>query len=140
MSDLIQKHGLSLAGARKIVAAVEKASAAEGLTPSIAVVDDGGNTILVVRMDGAELGTPSIAVDKARTALLYRRPSKALEDYISQGKFGFLAVPGAIPTEGGVPVEVKGEIVGAVGVSGAKSAVNDGRLAAVGAALVANAK
>jgi glc operon protein GlcG len=134
MALLITKRGLSLEAARQIVGAIEAEARKQSLTPSIAVVDEGGNTILVVRMDGAELGTPAIALDKARTALLYRRPSKELEDFVSAGKLGFLAVPGAIPTEGGVPVIVDGEIVGAVGVSGAKSAVRDGQLAAVGTA------
>ena len=88
---------------------------------TIAVVDDGGHLLYLRRLDGAAPVTAEIAVAKARTASLGRRESKVYEDVIKQGRTAFLSAPLTGMLEGGVPVIVNGDVVGAVGVSGVKS-------------------
>ena len=99
----------------------------------ICVVDDGGHLIYLERMDGAQLGSVQIAQDKARTAVLFKRPSKALEDAVSGGRTVIMKLAGAIPVEGGIPLYAGdgGDLLGAIGVSGA-SAAQDGQVAAAG--------
>ncbi|WP_233882141.1 heme-binding protein [Paraburkholderia flagellata] len=88
---------------------------------TIAVVDDGGHLLHLRRLDGAAPITAEIAMAKARTASLGRRESKVYEDVIKQGRTAFLSAPLTGMLEGGVPVIVNGDVVGAVGVSGVKS-------------------
>lgn len=128
------KPVLNLDDARKIAAAAEAEAIANNWAVTIVVVDDGGNPIWLQRMDGAALNTISMAQAKARTAALGRRESKIYEDMINNGRYSFLSAPemeGMI--EGAVPVMFEGQCVGAVGVSGVKSA-QDVQIARAGVA------
>jgi len=100
---------------------------------TIAVVDDGGHPLALERLDGVSLASAYIATEKARTAALGRRPSAAYEEMINGGRTAFLSAPLAGMIEGGVPVVVDGQVVGAVGVSGVKSA-QDAQIASAGIA------
>jgi len=101
----------------------------------ICVVDDGGHVILLERMDGTQLGSVQIAQDKARTAVLFKRPSKALEDAVAGGRMVVMKLTGALPVEGGIPIMSDGQLIGAIGVSGATSP-QDGQVAAAGLAVL----
>ena len=127
---------LTLEGAKTIAAAAaaEAKRGAEG--GSIAIVDDGGNLIYLERIQPTFPQGAHIATEKARTAALFQRPSKALEDVILSGRTTLLSVAPA-PLQGGEPILVDGQIVGAIGVSGAASAVRDQVIAAAGASALA---
>lgn len=88
---------------------------------TIAIVDDGGHLLWLRRLDGASPGTAEMAASKARTAALGRRESKLYEDVIRQGRTAFLSAPLTAMLEGGVPIVVEGDVIGAIGVSGVKS-------------------
>lgn len=116
------KPTLTLEDTRRIAAAAEAEALANGWAVSIAIADDGGHLLWLQRLDGAAPISAHIAPAKARTAALGRRESKVYEDVINQGRFSFLSAPeleGML--EGGVPVIVDGQCIGAVGVSGVKS-------------------
>ena len=100
---------------------------------TIAIVDDGGHPLALERLDGASPASAYIATEKARTAALGRRPSGAYEEMINGGRVSFLSAPLSGMLEGGVPIEVDGQVIGAVGVSGVKSA-QDAQVATVGIA------
>jgi glc operon protein GlcG len=99
----------------------------------VAVVDAGGELVHLWRPDRAQLASVGVATDKARTAAIYRRPSKDFEDQASGGRPSALHLARAVPLQGGLPLEAAGEIVGAIGVSGASSAEEDSELARIGA-------
>ena len=116
------KSVLTLIDLRTIAQAAEAEALAQQWAVTIAIVDDGGHLLWLQRLDGAAPISAHIAPAKARTAALGRRDSKVYEDVVNQGRFAFLSVPtldGLL--EGGVPVMVHGQCVGAVGVSGVKS-------------------
>jgi len=115
------KTCLTLADAKAIATEAEAAAARNGWRVVIAVFDDGGNLMLLQRMDGSQLGSVAVAQAKGRTALLFKRPTKAVEDAVAGGRTVMLTLPGATPIEGGLPILWKDEIIGAVGVSGAQS-------------------
>jgi glc operon protein GlcG len=130
------KRSLTLEGA-KAVAAAAAAEARRGKEGgSIAVVDDGGNLIYLERIQPTFPMGAHIATEKARTAALFQRPSKALEDVIVSGRTTLLSVVPA-PLQGGEPIVVEGQIVGAIGVSGATSAARDQVIASAGATALA---
>ena len=104
-----------------ILAAARAEAQQHGWTVAIALVDDGGHPLALVRLEGASPVSTYIAIEKARTSALGRRESKAYEDMINGGRTAFLSAPLAGTLEGGVPVVVDGQVVGAVGVSGVKS-------------------
>jgi len=104
-----------------ILAAARAEAQQHGWTVAIALVDDGGHPLALVRLEGASPVSAYIAIEKARTSALGRRESKAYEDMINGGRTAFLSAPLAGTLEGGVPVVVDGQVVGAVGVSGVKS-------------------
>jgi glc operon protein GlcG len=113
---------LGLAEADKIIEAARAEASKHGWNVAIALVDDGGHPLALSRLDGASPLSAYIATEKARTAALGRRESKAYEDMINGGRLAFLSAPLIQGTlEGGVPVVVGGHVVGAVGVSGVKS-------------------
>jgi glc operon protein GlcG len=114
----IDKKVLSLAAARRIVAAAETEARGRNLAVVVAVVDDGGEIIELSRMDGAQVASVNVGIGKARTAAIYRRPSRVFEEQIRNGRIAALALAGATPLQGGVPVFVDGKVAGAVGVSG----------------------
>lgn len=116
------KHVLTADDVKKILAAAEAEALANKWAVSIAVVDDGGHLLGLLRLDGAPAISAHIAPSKAHTAALGRRESKIYEDVVNNGRTSFLSVPtihGML--EGGVPVVVEGETIAAVGVSGVKS-------------------
>jgi len=125
---------LGLEDARRIAAAARAKAVAEGWTVVIAIVDDGGHLILLERADGTQKASVAVAQEKARTAILYKRPTKALEDAVGAGRLVVMQLPGATPIEGGLPlVTADGHYLGAIGVSGVLSA-QDGQVAAAGVA------
>jgi uncharacterized protein GlcG (DUF336 family) len=128
------KPFLTLEDAKKIAAAAEAEAVANKWNVVISIVDDGGHLLWLQRMDGAAPISSQIAPQKARTAALGRRESKVYEDMINNGRMSFLCAPdlqGML--EGGVPVVVDGHTIGAVGVSGVKSA-EDAQIAKAGIA------
>jgi uncharacterized protein GlcG (DUF336 family) len=131
---LIRKT-LSLADAKKVAAAASAKAVAEGWTVVIAVHDHGGNLLYLERADGAQLGSIMVAQEKSRTALMFKRPTKLLEDTVLAGRVNMMSLPGITSVEGGVPLVLEGEIVGSIGVSGVQSS-QDGQVAAAGAAVL----
>jgi uncharacterized protein GlcG (DUF336 family) len=127
---------LNLEDAKRITAAARSAAIENKWNVVIAVVDDGGHLISLERMDDTQRGSVRIAEQKARTAIMFKRPTKAFEDAVSQGKAGMMTMPDVICLEGGLPLIRDGVYVGAIGVSGVKSS-EDGVVAAAGAAALA---
>ncbi len=127
---------VSLDRAKRIVAAAEAEARRQGFLMAFAVVEPTGGLVAFERMDGVQYGSIEVSQAKARTAALFRRPSKAFADAVAAGKLGVLGFPGAVAVEGGVPIVVDGHIIGALGVSGGTSE-QDG---AVAAAALADAK
>lgn len=134
-SLVLEKKVLSLAAARKIVAAAEAEANARGVGVVIAVVDSSGTIIELTRMDTAQVASVNVGIGKARTAAIYRRPSRDFEEQIKSGRIAALALADATPLQGGVPVFVDGKVVGAVGVSGDTPQVDEA-IAIAGAAAV----
>jgi len=137
-ADTATRHELTLAGARHVLAAaVEYAHGHDAPGAAIAVVDTGGRPICLERLDDTFPAAADISVGKARTAALFRKPTRVLEDAVVKGRTSMLALPavtGFTPLQGGVPLERGGEIVGAIGVSGAASAQQDDEIASAAAA------
>jgi glc operon protein GlcG len=133
-----QKSGLTLDGAKKVIAAaVAEAKSRNAPGGAIAVVDDGGNLLALERLDNTFAAGANISIGKARTAALFKRPTKAFEDIINKGRTAMTTLPDFTPLQGGVPILIDGQIVGAVGVSGAASAQQDEDLAIAGAKALA---
>jgi len=132
--ELAVKKVLSLSAAMKIAAAAQAEAARRGATVVMAVVDDGGNLIVLHRLDDTQVASVDVGIGKARTAAIFRRPSKEFEDQIRSGRVAALALPGATPLQGGVPITVDGKVVGAIGVSG-NTPQEDEDIAKAGAAL-----
>ncbi len=124
---------LTLEDAHRITIAARRTATENNWNVAIAVVDDGGHLISLERMDGTQKGSIRIAEQKARTAVLFKRPTKAFEEAVLQGRPVFMSMPDVICLEGGVPLIREGIYVGAIGVSGVKSS-EDGVVAAAGAA------
>ena len=128
---------LTYDGAREAAEAANAVAAERGVEPVIAVVDAGGDLIYLLRPDGAQVASTNVSVDKARTAAIYRRPSKDFEDQASNGRPSALHLARAVPLQGGMPILKDGEVVGAIGVSGASSADEDQELAVIGSQALA---
>lgn len=126
------KRVLSLQMATKIADAAQAEAMRRGSTVVIAVVDDGGHLILLHRLDDTQVASVEVGIGKARTAAIFRRPSKEFEDQIRSGRVAALALPGATPLQGGVPLVVAGQVIGAIGVSG-NTPQEDEDIAKVGA-------
>jgi uncharacterized protein GlcG (DUF336 family) len=125
---------ITLEEARKAAEPALAEARKNGWTVAVAVVDPSGNLVYYEKMDNTQLGSATVAVDKARSAALFKRPTKAFQDAIASGPDGarVLSLHGATPIEGGIPLVVEGKIVGAIGVSGATS-VQDAQCAKAGA-------
>jgi glc operon protein GlcG len=132
-ADLPSKKVLTLGAAKKIAAAAESEAHKRGATVVIAVVDDAGHLIFLERLDDTQVASVEVAIGKARTAAIFRRPSKVFEDQVRDGRVAALALPGATPLQGGIPILVDGKVVGAIGVSG-NSPQEDEDIAKAGAA------
>ncbi|MDQ3876416.1 MAG: heme-binding protein, partial [Actinomycetota bacterium] len=105
-------------GAEAVVRAAEKFALDQGSRVVIAVVDPFGELIQLRRTEGAQIASSRVAVDKARTAAIFVRPSREMEEQVTNGRLGALALHGASCLTGGIPLEVDGEVVGAIGTSG----------------------
>ncbi|WP_236261593.1 GlcG/HbpS family heme-binding protein [Pseudogulbenkiania ferrooxidans] len=125
---------LTLDEVKRIAAAAETEATAQGWAVSIAVCDAGGHALWLQRMDGAPLMSAAVAPEKARTCVLSGKPSKAFEEMVNNGRFAALAMP-VVPLEGGEPIVVGGQVIGAVGVSGVKAG-EDAQVARAGVAAV----
>jgi len=136
-AQLVEKTALTLDGAKKIAAVAEAKARAEGARVVIAVVDEGGSLLLLERLDDTQVASVNVGIDKARTAAIYRRPSKVFEDQVKNGRVSALALHGAVALQGGVPIIVDGKVIGAVGVSG-ETPTQDEDIAIAGAAVAAS--
>ncbi|MBV8615483.1 MAG: heme-binding protein [Acetobacteraceae bacterium] len=132
-AQLIEKKAVSLAAAKKVAAAAEAEAMRNKFTMSIAVIDDGGFVVYQETIDETQRGSVETALAKARSALFYKRPTKAFQDALAGGRTALLALPGAIPIEGGIPLSADDRVIGAIGVSGGTSA-QDAQVAQAGAA------
>jgi glc operon protein GlcG len=130
---------LTFEGAREAAERVAAIARERGVAPMTAVVDAGGELIYLSRPDDAQVASVKVSTDKARTAAIYRRPSKDFEDQAAHGRPSALHLARAVPLQGGMPIVVDGEVVGAIGVSGASSADEDQELAELGAAVMVEA-
>jgi glc operon protein GlcG len=130
------KSALNLADAKAIAAAAEAEALKNKWSVTIAVLDDGGNLLFLQRLDEAPLGSIAVAQEKARTALLFKRPTKVFEEIIASGRVAMLTLPGATPIEGGLPLLNTGQIIGAIGVSGVQSP-QDAQIAQAGVEVAA---
>ena len=131
LAQLPTKPVLTLEAAKKLAAAAEEEAVKNKWNMVIAIVDDGGNLLYLQRLDGTQTGSIDVALQKAKTAVHFKRPSKALEDAVTGGRTVVLAL-GAMPIEGGLPLMVDDKLIGAIGVSGA-TAQQDGQVAKAGA-------
>ncbi len=136
-AQTVDKKSLSLDGAKAVLAACEAQAAQLGAGGAIAVVDDGGNLIAMHRIDGTFAAAANVSIGKARTAAIFRKPTAAFEQTIRDGRTPMLALNDFTPLQGGVPIVIDGQVVGAVGMSGAASAEQDEQIAKAGAAVVA---
>jgi glc operon protein GlcG len=140
-AQIAEKKSLTLEGARTVIAGAKQYAAANKAPGGvIAVVDDGGNLVALERIDGTFSAGANISVGKAKTAVMFKRPTKFFEEIIKNGRTAMVALPDFTPLQGGVPITVDGQIVGGVGVSGAASAVQDEELAIAGAAALTDHK
>ncbi len=112
---------IGLAQAKKIAAGAAAESKKNGWRMAIAITDNHGFLVYYERMDDTQTGSVQVALDKAKAAAMFRRPTKAFEEGIAKGRVALLGLTGATPIEGGVPIMVGGKVIGGVGVSGANS-------------------
>jgi glc operon protein GlcG len=124
---------LTYDGARFAAEAAGAVAAERGVAPVISVVDAGGELVYLLRPDAAQVASVNVTTDKARTAAIYRRPSKDFEDQAAGGRPSALHLARSVPLQGGIPIELDGHVIGAIGVSGATSAAEDNELAGIGA-------
>jgi uncharacterized protein GlcG (DUF336 family) len=130
--ELFTKKSLSLEDGKKAAAVASAEAKKNNWKMAIAVVDDGGHLIYFERIDDTQVGSIDVSIGKARTALAFKRPTKALEDAINAGQnSAILSFPNILPREGGIPFVVDGKVVGAIGVSGGKSS-EDAQVAKAG--------
>jgi glc operon protein GlcG len=134
------KYVLTLEGAKLAGEAAAKYANENGAAPSIAVVDDGGHLLYFTRSETSFAAGANVSIGKARTAAIFKKPTKDFEDTINKGRFAMTALPDFTPLQGGVPIIHGGHVIGAIGVSGAKSAQQDEEVAKAGSAAVTDSK
>jgi glc operon protein GlcG len=117
-TQLGTKKVLTLEIAKKLASVAEAEALKNKWSMVVVIVDDGGNLLYLERMDNTQIGSIEVAIQKAKTAISFKRPTKAYEDLVAQGKTDILGIPGVIPIEGGLPLIVDGQYLGAIGVSG----------------------
>jgi glc operon protein GlcG len=117
-AQLLEKKVLTLEAAENVANAAVAEAKKRNATVVIAVVDDGGYPVVVKRLDDTQVASVDVGLGKARTAAIFRRPSKVFEDQVKNGRVAALALPGATPLQGGLPLIADGKVVGAIGVSG----------------------
>lgn len=130
-------RSITLAEAKRAAAAALEPAKANGWTVVVAIVDPGGHLVYLEKLDETQVGSVPVAEAKARSAAIYKRPTKMLQDVLARGGDGLrvLRLEGAIPVEGGVPLLVDGKLVGALGISGGSSAEDEACAVAGAAAL-----
>jgi uncharacterized protein GlcG (DUF336 family) len=135
-AQLPNPYGMSVTGevAKKAAAAALAEARKNNWTMAAAVVDTAGDLVFFEKVDGTQAASTLIAMDKARSAVRFKRPTKELQDTLAAGGVGLrmLALQGAVPVEGGIPLVMDGKVVGAIGLSGGTS-VQDGQCAKAGA-------
>ena len=134
-AQVLAARRVSADGAQRAITASAAEARKQGWAVSIAVVDPAGELVAFLRLDGAPYSSVDVARAKARTAARFRRPTRSLDSALTAGRVAILGLEGATPVEGGVPIVLNGEVVGAVGVSGVTSA-QDAQVAQAGAASV----
>src|SRR5215470_916293 len=134
-AELPVKKVITLNVAKKIAAAAETEANRRHLTAVIVVVDDGGHPLLLQRLDNTQVASVEVGIGKARTAAIFRRPSRDFEQQIKEGRVAALALPGATPLQGGIPIVHEGKVIGAIGVSG-NTPQEDEDIAKAGAASI----
>ena len=139
-ADVTTHHALTMDGAKRVAEAAAAYAEANGAAGNIAVVDAGGHLLYFMRLDGSFAAGANVSIGKARTIASFKKPTKDFEDIINQGRFTMTALPDFTPLQGGVPILHDGQVVGAIGVSGAKSAQQDEDVAKAGAAAIAESK
>ena len=139
MAQMAIPYGMSvsLEDAKKVAAPALAEARKNNWMMAVAIVDTAGNLVYFEKMDGTQVASANIAIEKARSSVQFKRPTKALQDALAAGGDGLriLGLPGAVPVEGGIPLVVQNKIVGAIGVSGGTSA-QDAQCATAGAALL----
>lgn len=132
---------IDLEAARKVMAGAQAKAKQENWPVAIAIVDTAGFLVLFERLDNTQLASVQIALEKAQTSALFRRPTKAFEDRLAEGgeNLKLLRLPGGLPMEGGLPILVDGKVIGAIGVSGVTS-TQDGEIAQAGLDALAGSK
>ena len=126
---------LTLENAKRIAAAAQAEAQSNDWRVVIAVVDDGGHLLYLQRSHDTQFGSVETAIQKALAAVAFQRPTKTSEDAVQNGRLIHLALPGVIPAEGGVPLQIDGVVVGGLGISGVRS-FQDGQIAAAGLAVL----
>lgn len=130
---MYSQWALSIDDAKQIANACKACAVQNGWNVVIAIVDDGGHTMYLERLDHTQKASSVVAQEKAKTALLFKRPTQAIEAVVAKGRNVMMMLPGATPIEGGLPLVRDGQFVGAIGISGVQS-FEDGIVAAAGVA------
>jgi glc operon protein GlcG len=133
-AQVADQKTLSLAGARAVADAAAAEAQKRNAGGAIAVVDTGGHLLFLERLDNTFPAAATVAVEKARTAATFRRPTRDFENAIAKGRASLLGVSVMTPLQGGVPIAINGQVLGALGVSGASSAQEDDDIATAAAA------
>jgi glc operon protein GlcG len=124
-ADLPTKKTLNLAAIKTLVSTAEAEAQKRNVQVTICIVDESGNLLFLQKGDGAGLNTIQFAQKKARHSAFYKKPSKAAADQLKSGDLSVLAFPDAFPNQGGLPIQVDGQTIGGIGVSGAPSEVDE---------------
>lgn len=127
----VNKIMLTLDDAKKVAAGAEAEAKRNEWLVVIVIVDEGGHLLYLQRLDNTQFGSINVAIEKARAAIAFRRPTRIWEENIAQGQLRYLNLPGTLPIEGGLPIVINGQFVGAVGVSGVRS-FQDAQIAQAG--------
>lgn len=127
----INKLILTQDDTKKIASGAEAEALRNEWPVVIVIVDDGGHLLHLQRLDNAQFGSINVAIEKARAAIAFRRPTKIWEENIAEGHLRYLNLPGTLPIEGGLPIVVSNQFVGAIGVSGVRS-FQDAQIAQAG--------
>jgi glc operon protein GlcG len=130
-TQLTSKKALTLEISKQVAAVAESHAVKNKWSVVIAIVDDGGHLLYLERMDNAQTGSIEVAIQKAKSATSYKRPTKVFDAGVAGGRTALVALPGAIPFEGGIPLSADGQVIGAIGVSGVTGA-QDGMIAQAG--------
>jgi uncharacterized protein GlcG (DUF336 family)/mannose-6-phosphate isomerase-like protein (cupin superfamily) len=137
-AQVMDKKTLTLDGAKKVIVAAVAEAKKNNSGGVIAIVDDGGNLMALERLDGTFAAGANISIGKARTAAIFKHPTSTFEDIIKNGRTAMVALSDFTPLQGGVPIMFDGQIVGAIGVSGATNAQVDTAIATAGANALTN--